>query len=257
VSVVEAGAVILREAQRTRTAVNRLTSSFDLTLDDAYRIQREVVEQRIADGESVVGYKLGLTARAKQIQMGVDEPIFGYLLSAGRHPIGDPLEAQALIHPRAEPEIVFVMGSDVDGATATVDDVLDATAFVHCGLEILDSRYTDFSFTLNDVVADNGSDARFVVGTTMQLPRAGDFAREPVRLIVDGVDVARSSGAATLGSPAVAVVTLARWLARQGRVLDAGSIVFTGALSAAVPLVAGTAVSAQFGSLGSVSLDVA
>ena len=226
----------------------------DLAIDVGYEIQAEGCARRVAAGERVIGAKLGLTARAKQEQMNVAEPVYGRLLSGGVHPAGDPIVVGELIHPRVEPEIVFVMGDGLRGPGVTAAEVVAATRAVCCGLEIIDSRYADFSFTAADVVADNTSAARVVLGPSMVRSDGLDLALVGLLLEVDGVTVATAAGAATMGHPADAVAMLANWLGDRGESILPGWIVFSGGLTAAVPLEAGSAVTATFGHLGSVSV---
>lgn len=254
-SIVQACADLLEDAVRRKAVIPRLSAAHpSLTLADAYAIQDEVAARRIARGERLVGAKLGLTSRAKQVQMQVAEPVYGQLFSGGPHPANEPFVVASLIHPRVEPEIVFVMKDRLAGPGVTPGDVIAATRYVCAGLEIIDSRYSDFSFTAADVVADNTSEARVVMGSVMVRPADLDLALVGVLLDVDGVQVATACGAATMGHPAEAVALLANWLGAQGRAIEAGWCVFSGGLTAAVPLAAGTHVTATFGHLGSVTV---
>jgi hypothetical protein len=124
----------------------------DLTIEDAYLIQDKILERKLADGERLIGAKLGLTSRAKQESMGVHEPIYAWLTDRMLSPLEAPIALDELIHPRAEPEIVFVLERDLAGPGVSAQAVLDATAAVCCGIEVIDSRYADFRFTLPDVV---------------------------------------------------------------------------------------------------------
>lgn len=254
-SVITECADIVEAAVRDRTAIGRITADRpDLTLDDAYAIQDEVAGRRVARGERIIGAKLGLTARAKQVQMNVAEPVYGQLFSGGLHPANEPFVVSSLIHPRVEPEIVFVMADDLAGPGVTPADVIAATQAVCCGLEIIDSRYADFSFTAVDVVADNTSEARVVLGPMMVDPLGLDLGLVGLLLEVDGEQVATATGAATMGHPAEAVALLANWLGARGKAIEAGWMVFSGGLTAAVPLNPGSHVSATFGHLGTVSV---
>jgi 2-oxo-3-hexenedioate decarboxylase len=245
----------LDAAVRDRTAIPRLSIEHpQLSVDDGYLVQAELVRRRVATGERVIGAKLGLTARAKQVQMNVAEPVYGRLLSAGVHPSGDPVVVSELIHPRVEPEIVFVMAEELRGPGITGADVIAAACGVCCGLEVIDSRYADFSFTAADVIADNTSAARIVMGPVLVPADEVDLALVGLLLEVDGDLVATAAGAATMGHPADAVAMLANWLATQGEALEAGWTVFSGGLTAAVPLSAGSSVTATFGHLGSVTV---
>jgi 2-oxo-3-hexenedioate decarboxylase len=245
----------LVEAEASRSATERLTTDHPhLTIEDAYAVQNEVVGRRVEAGERVIGAKLGLTARAKQLQMHVAEPVYGQLLSGGLHSVGDPIVVSELIHPRVEPEIVFHLERDLSGPGVSSAEVLRSTSGVSCGLEVIDSRFADFSFTAADVVADNTSAARVLLGPKL-VPVAGlDLALLGLTLEVDGELVSTASGAATMGHPAAAVAMLANWLGAQGKSLQAGWMVFSGGLTAAVPLAAGSVVTASFAHLGSVSV---
>jgi 2-keto-4-pentenoate hydratase len=244
-------ALELETAEAERRAIEQLTARVpDLDLEAAYEIQRINFERRMGRGDQPLGFKLGLTSRAKQIAMGVADPLWGRLSAGLLHNEEEALEVARLIHPRAEPEIAFVLGRHVAGPTATVAGVLAATEGVFPALEILDSRFEDFRFKLADVVADNASAAGVVCGGRVLPPHELDLQLEGMVLRRDGEIVETAAGAAVSGHPAAAVA----WLARQVGVLPAGSIVLSGGLTAPVTLEPGTHVSAQFTNLGSVHL---
>jgi len=240
----------LQRARAERRAVPPLSDEHpDLDLATAYAVQRR---QRDASGP-LLGWKLGVTSRAKQVQVGVHEPIRGFL--AGEHALdlGEPLEVARHIQPRAEPEVVLVLGRDLEGPAVTAVDVLAATAAVAVGIEVLDSRYQDYRFTMPDVVADDASAGRFVVGAPV--PVAGiDLRLVGVVLEHRGEVVGTASGAASLGHPAAAVAWLVRSLAAEGEGLTAGQVVLSGGLTAAVPVRAGDSVVATIDRLGAVEL---
>jgi 2-keto-4-pentenoate hydratase len=215
----------------------------------AYEVQR--IQQDAAGG--LAGWKLGLTSRAKQAQVGLAEPIRGFLAAAAALDIGEPLRTAEHIQPRVEPEIAFVMGADLCGAHVTATQVLAATAGVAPALEVLDSRYQDYRFTMADVVADNASAGRFVLGSPVAVV-GFDLRLVGVVLEHRGEVVATASGAAALDHPAAAVAWLVRSLAAGGGGLAAGDIVLSGGLTAAVPVRPGDTVVATVGRLGSVEL---
>ena len=247
----------LSDAVARRTAVSAITKKQPgLTLDEAYLIQEAGIERRIAGGERIIGAKLGLTSKAKQKQMNVDEPVYGWLTDAMLLEPETPLDRHSLIHPRCEPELVFRMGEDLEGPGVTAHDVLDATKCVCAGIEIIDSRYEAFSFTLPDVVADNTSAARFVLGMNRIAPDATDLALLGCLFEVNGELVATAAGAALLGHPAQAVAELANHLHRRGRKIHAGWTILAGGLTSAVHLHPGTAVTATYAHLGPVSVRV-
>ncbi len=253
-AAITACADLVESAVAHRTAMGRLTEQHALTLDDGYAVQDEVARRRLARGERVVGAKLGLTSPAKQQQMQVAEPVYGRLFSGGLHPANEPVRVDTLIHPRVEPEIVLIIGQRLAGPGVSAADVLAATDWVCCGLEVIDSRYADFSFTAADVVADNTSEAKVVVGPAMHRPDGLDLSLIGLLLEVDGVQVATATGAATMGHPAEATAMLANFLGARGEAIEPGWMVFTGGLTAAVPLAAGHHVTATFGHLGSVTV---
>jgi 2-oxo-3-hexenedioate decarboxylase len=229
------------------SSVSASLPGFDLA--SAYAVQRLLRDE----AGPLAGWKLGVTSRAKQVQVGVDAPVRGYLTASDGLDLGEPLVVAKHIQPRAEPEIVFIMGADLAGPSVTSSAVLAATASVAVGIEILDSRYTDYKFTMPDVVADNTSAGRYLVGSAVTA--AGlDLRLIGVMLEHNGEVVATAAGAAALGHPAAAVAWLVRSLAAENEGLRAGDIVLSGGLTAAVPLRAGDVVTATADRLGSIEL---
>ncbi|MGW5719481.1 2-keto-4-pentenoate hydratase [Amycolatopsis sp. NPDC003865] len=224
-----------------------------LDVDTAYAIQDEALRQRRARGETLVGLKLGLTSRAKQERMGIDAPLLAWLTDAMVLPAGVPVPQ--LIHPRAEPELVFVLRDRLAGPGVTAATALAAVDRVHGGIEIIDSRYTDYRFTLPDAVADNGSSAYFGVGPVGLPPASLDLSLEAALLEVDGQIVDTATGAAVQGHPAEALALAANALGARGLALEPGWIVLTGGMTDAVPLRRGSRVAAHFSHLGSITLS--
>lgn len=220
-----------------------------LDLATGYRVQRH--RRR---GRQVVGWKLGLTSTAKQRQVGVDTPLYGFLDAADRLKLGQPLSIGELIAPRAEPEIVFVLGDDLTGTHITAGDVLSATAAVAAGIEILDSRYLDYRFTPADLAADNVSAGRYLVGPPRS-PRELDLDVLGAVLMKNGDVVDTATGAAVMGHPASAVAWLARRLYDDGESgLRRGQLVFSGGLTAAVPVTAGDTITVDISRLGRIAV---
>lgn len=225
----------------------------ELSLADAYTIQDTLIAERMFAGDSLAGAKLGLTSKAKQEQMGVAEPAYGWV------PASTVLGADAevilgeLIHPRVEPEFVFVMGEELSSPNCTADQVLDATALVVGGIEVIDSRYEAFKFTLPDVIADNTSAARVLIGESGVAPRDVDLATVECSFSIDGEVRGTATGAALLGSPAECVAMLVRHLAQHDRGLSAGWIVMAGAPLGAEPLAVGTVATATYSHFGAVT----
>lgn len=245
----------LFEADRARSLVPRLTDDHpDLTLAQGYEIQLALRDLHVADGARLTGAKLGLTSRAKQAQMGQTAPVHGFLTDAMRLDTGEPLEVASLGQARAEPEIAFLMARELSGPRVAATDVLAATEAVCPALEILDSRYPDYKFTLPDVVADNTSAGRFLLGATLTSPAGLDLRLVGCVFECNGALAGTASGAASLGHPAAAVAALVRELARRDEGLPAGAVVMSGGLTEAIPLAAGDVVAARFDRLGAVEL---
>ncbi|MBX2803704.1 MAG: hypothetical protein KTR31_38865 [Myxococcales bacterium] len=247
-------AAYLQRAVDERTAVPAITKSTELSLPDAYAIQQASIDARVAAGGRIIGAKVGLTSRAKQQQMGVSEPVYGWLTDEMLLPAEVPVSLSELVHPRCEPEIVFLMAHDLQGPGVTAHDVLAATEAVCGGIEVIDSRYEAFSFTLPDVVADNTSAARFTLGSNRVAPDEADLALMGCLFEVDGELSATAAGAALMGHPAECVAMLANHLGRQGKAIEAGWIVLAGGLTPAVHLHAGTHATATYAHLGRVGV---
>jgi 2-oxo-3-hexenedioate decarboxylase len=244
----------LFDAERSGKSLKPITDTQPgLSVEAAYELQAAVLALRLEAGEHVVGAKLGLTSRAKQQTMGVQSPIFAPLTDAMAWPAHSPLPIELLIHPRVEPEIVFLMGESLTGPGVTALDVLGASAGVAGGLEVIDSRYENFRFTHPDVVADLASAARFVLGPVLVGPTF-DLSLVGCSLELDGNVVHTAAGAAILGHPANAVALLVNHLAERGERLEQGSVVLAGAMTDAIPLPPGSEIRATFGRLGTVGL---
>ena len=240
----------LVEAVRTRTAIDPLASG--LSTEAAYDIQDKVVAEL---GGGTAAAKLGLTSRAKQAQMGVSEPAYGWLLAGSELAPGEPLVRSQLIQPRVEPEIAFRLGAELEGPTVTAAAVVAATEAVMIAIDVLDSRYAGYRFTLPDVIADNASAARFLLGEPTD-PAGIDLATLGCVFTHNGRLAATAAGSAVMDHPANAVAWLVRKLATRDRRLPPGTVVLAGALTAAVAVEAGDVVTAEIDRLGSLTLAV-
>lgn len=248
-------ATILLEAEDRTFARGSIQAEWPgLDLATAYAAQDDALARRVARGETVTGLKLGLTSRAKQRQMGVDAPSVAWLTDAMALPAGDPVPRARLIHPRAEPEIVFVMKDRLAGPGVTATSAMAAVGHVYAGIEIIDSRYSGFRFTLADAVADNNSSGVYVTGPVGLPPKSLDLALEACLLEVDGQVVDSATGAAVLGHPGEALAFAANTLAQRGLAIEAGWTVLTGGMTDAVPVAPGARVAAHFTHLGSIAL---
>lgn len=227
----------------------------DLDVETAYQIQDLSLAQRTARGEQVIGVKLGLTSRAKQQTMNVDSPIVAWLTDAMVLPTEGPASVSDFIHPRVEPELVVTLKADLTGPGVTPAQALDAVGSVLAGVEVIDSRYRNFRFTHQDVVADNASSGAYVTGPVAKTVPEVDLGLEAVLVEVDGAVVNTATGAAIMGHPAEALAAAANMLGRRGITMEAGWVVLLGAMTDAVPVQPGTTVAFHYSSLGSIYLS--
>ncbi len=239
-------AEILDNAAATATATPQISAQEDISLEDAYVIQRASIARRLTRGENLVGVKMGFTSRAKMEQMGVHDMIWGRLTDAMIVEDGGEIDRAKFVHPRVEPEIAFLLKAPLKGkvSLAQASAAIEAAA---PALEIIDSRYRDFKFSLTDVVADNSSSSGFVVGAW----RKPDFDLSNLGMImsVNGHMHECGSSAAILGNPLRSLAAAAR-LAGDEVDLDAGSIIMAGGATAAVALQPGDIISLEVEKLG-------
>ena len=200
----------------------------EMSWDEAYAVQENILQRKLSRGARLVGYKVGLTSHAKMHQMGVDSPIFGFLVDEYSVNEASIVDTNNLIHPKVEPELCFITRDELSGPGCNVANVLAACDLVLPGIEIIDSRYKDFKFDLKSVIADNTSAARFVVGGKAVDANSIDLATTGIVLEKNGERVSYGAGAAILGHPTVAVALLVNHLSKRGHVLPAGSLIFPG-----------------------------
>ena len=247
----------LLRAENARSPIPPLTDTYpDLTVADAYAVQRALIAHKLKEGARVVGWKVGLTSRPMQEMFGIDTPDFGHLLDAMALPSGSELPCSQLIAPRVEPEFAFVLARDLAGPGVREEDALAATEAVMVALEVIDSRIEGWRIRLADTIADNASSARFVLGQDRRRPQGLDLAALVLELWVDGEVAAAGKGEAVLGHPARAVAWLANALGELGERLRRGQVVLSGAVVAAVPLRPGQRLAASCPGLGRVELTV-
>ncbi|WP_370500423.1 2-keto-4-pentenoate hydratase [Mycolicibacterium sp. jd] len=226
----------------------------DNDIPAAYAVQNLITDESLERGRVVVGHKIGLTSPAVQRQLGVDQPDSGVLFADMRVENGTTVPAGRLLQPKVEAEIAFILSADL------VDDLSDDAVRAAAGvavpaIEIVDSRIRDWSISIVDTVADNGSSALFVLGEPW-IPAADiDFVSRTMQLTEDGATVSHGRGADCLGSPLIALAWLARTARDNGSPLRAGHIVLSGALGPMVPARAGSTYRAEIDGIGSVAVS--
>lgn len=230
-----------------------------LAVDDgagAYAIQAINTRHWLAEGRRMIGRKVGLTSKAVQAQLGVDQPDFGVLFEDMKIDAGGVLDSSRTIAPKVEAEVALVLARALDGEGITAEDVLRAADFAVAAIEIVDSRIADWKITFADTVADNGSSAFFVLGDERRKLDNLDLYTCGMALERNGEVASVGAGAACLGHPLNAAAWLAQVLAGKGEALREGDIILTGALGPMVAISRGDTVSAQIGGLGRVGFRV-
>ncbi len=212
------------------------------------------MQARVDAGAVVVGAKLGLTSVAKQRQMNVSEPLYGWLTDDMQLDTGSTMTCSDYIQPRCEPEVAFLLKEDLAGPQVLAAHVLAATELVFPAIDILDSRFAGYKFTGSDVIADNSSCAGFVFGGQGVEPRGFDLRLIGCSFEKNGRLLGTAAGAAVLGHPAASVAWMVRRMATRGRGLKAGQVIMAGALTEAVAVSPGDTVVARFDRLGTVEL---
>ncbi|WP_434119643.1 2-oxo-3-hexenedioate decarboxylase [Pseudomonas fortuita] len=245
----------LENAELKREAVAKITDAYpDMDWEDAYAIQDAIRRRKEARGVRIAGLKMGLTSFAKMKQMGVSDPIHGFLTDYGSCLDGAAIDVGGLIHPKVEAEIAFVLKHPLKGPGCHIGDVLAATDFILPAVEVIDSRYENFRFDLKSVIADNTSSARYITGGQMCSPIGIDLKCLGVVLEKNGEVVATAAGAAVLGHPAQSVAMLANMLGAKGQEIPAGTFIMTGGMTEAIAVEAGDHISVRYQHLGSVSM---
>ena len=242
------------DAARNAKAITQLSSGAKYSLEDAYQIQKKMIALRLARGERRVGMKMGFTSRAKMVQMGISDMIWGRLTDRMLVEDGGRISIAKYVHPRVEPEIAYLLKAPLAGPVSPIQ-ALAAVEAIAPALEIIDSRYSNFKFTLEDVVADNASSSGFVVGPWSKPDL--DCSNLGMILEFDGRPVQIGSTAAILGNPARSLAAASRIVAEHGERLEAGWIVMAGSATEAVALQPGVAVRNTVEKLGSVGFTVA
>lgn len=224
--------------------------------DAAYRVQQINTDRKRKAGLRLIGRKIGLTSFAVQKQLGVDEPDFGALLSDMILGDGCALPPGRILQPKAEAEIAFLLGSDLDVAMPNVADVLHATACVMPAIEIVGSRVSNWDIRLVDTIADNASSGMFVLGTPARSPLGVDFTGCAMEMRLDDRVVSSGSGAACMGNPLNAVAWLAGRMQAMGQPLRAGEIILSGALGPMFALEQSGRITAEISGFGCVSFTI-
>jgi 2-oxo-hept-3-ene-1,7-dioate hydratase len=247
-------------ARRQVTSIDPITVDHpELTLDDGYAVQQAWVDLQIANGAKLVGRKIGLTSRAMQQQMKIDEPDFGALLDYMVMPSGIQLRHADYVDPKLEVEVAFMIGKRLSGAQVTVEEVLDATEYIQPAMELIDARsyrthpVTRLARTIVDTVADNAADAGVILGGVQVKPADVDMRWIGAIFCCNGVVEETGLAAGVLGHPANGITWVARRLAPYGLAIEPGQLILAGSFTRASATRPGDEFVADYGPLGLVT----
>jgi len=244
----------LRAAYHTKVAVAPPIEEDDaLTIDNAYTIQLIQVHSWLDDGDTIQGYKVGLTSKAMQNQLGVNQPDFGHLMSSMFHLEHQPIDTSRYLQPKVEPEIAFVLGRELVGPRVNAAQAIRAVDFVLPSLELIDSRVADWRIGIVDTISDNASSGGVILGSNPTRLTDVDLATVGCNLLIDSQLVATGASSAVLGSPVNALVWLVNTLGERGISFRPGDVILPGSITASQPVSAGSVARAEFTGLGSVT----
>tara|TARA_B100000497_G_scaffold127651_1_gene170208 strand:+ start:799 stop:1566 length:768 start_codon:yes stop_codon:yes gene_type:complete len=246
-------ASLLDNAAKSAQPIAQLSIHNEFDINDAYQIQKLSISQKLERGEKLTGYKLGFTSKAKMEQMGVHEVIWGRLTNAMAVENGGSMEIKNFIHPRAEPEIAFRVSKRID-SELTIENVQDHFDAVAGAIEIIDSRYDNFKFSLEDVVADNCSSSAYVIGEWMA--SESNVRDLSISLDINNETVQNGNSNAILGDPIESLIEMSKMAMKYDEPIEVGMIVLAGAATSAEFIKQGDEVSAKFDILNTVSLKV-
>ncbi len=254
-------AAALRDAEVGQAPIPPLRETWpEIDVVDAYEIQLLNIRRRLEAGAGVRGHKVGLSSKAMQEMMGVDEPDYGHLLTdmellPNGQSEDQPVSAGQYCYPRVEVEVAFILGENLPGAGCTEEDVLRATEYVAPSIELIDSRIVDWNIRISDTIADNASSAGFVLGAERVRPDSVDLRAIEAVLTRNGEKVAEGRSDAVLGNPVTAVAWLADKVAGFGVTLEAGNVILPGSVHRAIDVRPGDDFVAEFRDFGTVQLN--
>ena len=243
----------LHNSARTQKPRGQFSTTEQYTLEEAYKVQHELIQRRIEEGFPLIGVKMGFTSKAKMIQMGVDDMIIGQLTADMTIHKNQPFQKDLFIHPRAEPEIAFRLSKDITGPL-TVDQLHLYIDGVASAIEVIDSRYDNFKFSLEDVVADNCSSSAYAVGDWREVPLGLNGL--DMTMTFDGIVTAQGNSDAILDNPFEALAAATRLASEYNIPLRAGMVVLAGASTAAHFIKDCSEIALDVDGLGVVSFDI-
>src|SRR5210317_1133962 len=234
-------ALALYKSFKSRQTIGPIRDAIGNDIETAYAIQKKLIQQRIADGERVVGKKIGLTSPAVQAQLGVDQPDYGVLFNTMDMTGKGPVPVELLMQPKVEGELAFVLGADLRDPDVDMETLKSAIIAVRPAIEIVGSRVEKWDIKISDTIADNASGSHYVLSTQAKPLAEVPTATIEMTLLKNGAVASEGNGKACMGDPLNAALWLAQTMARMGRPLLKGEVLLSGALGPMVPVERGDA----------------
>lgn len=257
---IQSAADNLYTAEKQRQQIPALTASFpDMNMEDAYAVQSAWVQKKIADGDDIIGYKIGLTSRVMQRAMKIDTPDFGVLLESMSFQNNSDIKAGDFIDPRIEVELAFVLKKRLFGEDLSIEDVLDATDYVVPSLELIAARSfrvdpkSGYTRTVMDTIADNAANGGIITGDQHFSPNDIDMRWSGAILYKNGIIEETGLAAAVMDHPANGIRWVAKRFAPHGIALEAGQIILSGSFTSPIVVKAGDHIRSDFGPLGEIN----
>ncbi|HET8809047.1 MAG TPA: fumarylacetoacetate hydrolase family protein [Flavobacteriaceae bacterium] len=250
-------AQILDNAAHEAKAVQQMAANENFSLEDAYTIQQISINRRLERGEKITGFKLGFTSKAKMEQMNVHDLIWGFLTDEMEIQANEKVDLARWIHPRAEPEIAFRVSQDFPDRELGLEELPEYLDKMAVAIEIIDSRYENFKFSLEDVVADNCSSTGYVIGDWQDLEQETCLAGRQVsdldiELKINDEVIQKGKTSAILGNPLQPVIELSRLASDANIAVKEGYVILAGAATAAEYLKPKQEIEAEVENLGDV-----
>ena len=249
---IKQAAELIQEAYETHQPIAPLRDSFDMSIEDAYAVQEETTKHWIKSGRILSGRKIGVTSKAVQGQLGVDQPDFGMLFSDMAYADAQEISMSHLLQPRIEGEIAFYLKNNLDQENLTLAEVVAAIDYAVAAIEVVDSRIVDWNIQITDTIADNASSGLYVLGSTPV--KLKDFDHLNCGMVIEhrGQPVCSGVGSACLGNPLNACLWLAKKMLLVGRPLKSGDLILSGALGPLTPVSVNESYELKINGLGSV-----
>ena len=243
-------------ALKGQYCLDPLTSRFpEISIKDAYSISLILLEKRIAEGERMIGKKIGVTSKVVQEMLEVHQPDFGFLTSGMHIPNKSTVSIKdSLIQPRAEGEIAFILSQDLQGPGIKANDVLDSTEYILPCFEIVDSRIDSWRIAIQDTIADNASCGVFVLGDDKRDPRDIELDTCKLKVFKNGDFISEGQGSDVQGHPCNAIAWLANTLGEFNIPFKAGEIILSGSLVPLEPIVSGDEMYLELEGIGSAEI---